>query len=185
LTASCATKRIASDNPVVEFEEGLYRYRGPDFEVYIATNTSQFFVGQSDWLMVDAAVAGRLPSTTRLHREAITLITPDGKRYPLARQRELSEAYLDLEAIMRRARVARIPLEYYRKDRRLCLLPFVIKPGSGTVADSLFVNNRQYCLGGFYFRLVDTVQPGSYAIVIQTPEGTGRIPFELAEPNKR
>jgi hypothetical protein len=179
---SCATRQPMTDSPVVEFEPGLLRYRGPDFEIYVATNTTQFFVGKSDWVMIDAAISGRLATTARLHREAITLITPDGKRYPLARQRELSENYLDIEAIARRARVARVPLEYYRKDRMLCQIPFVIRPGSGTVADSLFISNRQYCLGGFYFHLVDTVQPGSYILVVSTPEGTGRIPFTLAEP---
>jgi len=181
---SCHARRSLATAPVVQLDPNLARYSGPDVEITISTRASGVFTGRSDWLMIDAAATGQFRAVSRMSREAITLITPDGKIFPLASQRVLAKDYGALEGLIRRSSLARTPLEVYAGDREICPLSFLVEPGRGTVTDTLLVNDRQYCIGRFYFYLGETVQPGEYIVQIRTPKGSGRVPFILDPPKR-
>lgn len=185
VTASCAACITASRSPVPgtrQVGDSVFRYQGPDLEMVISTKPAELAVGKERWLVLDVGVNGTRRIVTRLDRENLTLRTPDGRLFPLASQKELTANFDEIEPFLQRTSVARQPLDYYVRDRELCRVPFFAEPGRGTVAEALFVNDRQYCVGPIYFRLEDAVQPGPYELVIVTKGGRGAVPFELPLP---
>ena len=179
LLAACARQPLDGAPPVRRSGESVYRLTTADLELTLNVAPARLTVAEREWLVLEIGVSGTRRSASRLDREGVVLVLPDGEQHALAGQRELVENFTDLEAFLRRAAIAGPPLSYHVRDRRRCRVPFFAEAGKGTVADSLFVTNREYCLGHLFYRLQQSVQPGDYRLIVSTERDEGVLPFVL------
>lgn len=180
ISTGCASLLEEKGPQLTQPEPNMMRYEGPYLDILIGTKLAQSAVADREWLVLEMGLSGGRRRDVEIRREDFTLQTPDGRRVPLASPREVGRAWGDLNAFIKRYEVARAPMEYRIGDRESCRLPFfATPPGSATVSDLVFVNDRDFCLGLIYFRLDGFVQPGRYALVVSTDETEIGIPFEL------
>jgi hypothetical protein len=183
--AGCSALEKKEGAELTQVESQLLRYEGPYLDVLLGTGAAQAAVGQQKWLILEMALSGSRRRNVKVQREAITLETPAGKTYPLASVQDLGEEWGELNAFIQRYEVARAPMEFRVGDRQPCNLPFfATPPGSATVSDLVFVNDRDFCRGLIYFRLDGFVQPGRYALFVRTDETQVGIPVELEAPER-
>jgi hypothetical protein len=179
LAAGCAS--LEEQGPeLMQVEPQMMRYEGPFLDILLGTGAAQNAVGDKQWVVLEMALSGGRRRDVKVQRENITLRTPEGERVALASPGEVGDAWGELNAFVQRYGVSRAPMEYRIGDREPCNLPFyATPPGSATISDTVFVNDRDFCRGLIYFRLDGFVQPGRYALVVETDETQVGIPFEL------
>ena len=106
--------------------------------------------------------------------------TPDGRRIPLPTQKEFIAAYPETQSLMRRAAIARQPLEATRGGRRPCYLDFLRLPGTaGTTRKAIWINDLELCVGMLAFPIRGGVQAGRWRLVIELEESNLEVPFYL------
>src|SRR4029077_18145134 len=70
---------------------------------------------KTKWLLLDLAIASK--QSFILHRKDITLLTPDGRRLPVAPQEELLEDSPGITLVLQNARISRRDLTSYFSQR--------------------------------------------------------------------
>ncbi len=159
----------------------LWRYVGPRLEVIVDTRHAQSDVG-SGWVILNVAISGERGKSVEIPRKGVFLETPDGKRVGIPSAEEFARRFGEISAAARRAMVAADPLDFTRAGRRPCALNFQPLPQRGVAAESVWVNVRRICTGFLYFPLGHPVEPGTYHLVLELPDGTVvRVPFTLGE----
>lgn len=122
---------------------------------------------ESRWLLIEVAVTSNAPM--RIHRDDVTLVTPDGRVVPVAAQRAFSQDHRRTRRLIQNALVTRHPVENYLNVRFLQPFRwFVTSPAEGTVTDILDVNQHRGALGDLYFASpTGAWDEGTYSLVVQ------------------
>ncbi len=158
--------------------DAMVRSVGADLEAILGYTFAASSLGD-EWLIVDLALTGLRSESIEVKQEAISVVTPDGRRIPLPTQKEFIAAYPEVQSLIRRAAVASKPLEATRGGRRPCDLDFLRLPGAGSTRDTIWINQRELCVGMLAFPVTGGIQPGRWRMVIELEESSLDIPFDL------
>lgn len=177
--ASGSPGAVHSTKPgVTQIGETMMRSVGADLEAILGYKFADLNLGD-EWLVVDLALTGLLSESIEVRQEAISVVTPDGRRIPLPTQKEFIAAYPEIQSLMRRAAIASQPLEATRGGRRPCELDFLRLPGTGTTRTAIWINERELCVGMLAFPVPGGIQPGRWRLVIELEESDLETPFLL------
>jgi hypothetical protein len=177
--ASGSPGTVHSTKPgITQIGETMMRTVGADLEGILGYNFANSSLGE-EWLVIDLALTGLRSDAVEVRNEAISAVAPDGRRIPLPTQKEFIAAYPEIQSLLRRAAIASQPLEATRGGRRPCELDFLRLPGTGTTRTTIWVNNRDLCVGMLAFPVPGGVQPGRWRVVIELEESDLDIPFNL------
>ena len=154
---------------------------GADLEGVVGYKFADANLGE-EWLIITLAVTGLRGEAIEISQEAISVRTPDGRSIALPTQEEFIEAYPETQSILRRAAIAREPLEATRGGRQPCALAFQRIPGTGTTQKSVWVTHNQLCVGMLSFPVRGGVQPGRWKLTIEFEESIFEIPFDIEAP---
>ncbi len=134
----------------------------------------------SRWLLIEIGVNSPMPM--RIHRDDITLVTPDGEAIQVASQRLFAEDVRVTRLLQQNARPTRHPISsYFRTQSTDHFHWFVLTAAEGTVTDVLDVDERVAAWGDLYFASpTGAWEAGTYSLVV---EGDGEVlamlPIEL------
>lgn len=159
-------------------ESTAVTYRGPELWLVVDYEFAAQNLAE-EWLLLDFHATGSSGASVSLERDAFFVITPAGRRIPLATQKEFGQAYGGLRAKLRRAQIVRNPLSYFPGGRRACSGGFFAAPGQGLAFDQFTVNSQLVCATMLFFAIPGAVQPGQYVLGIDLEETEVRIPFRL------
>lgn len=137
-----------------------------------------------EWMMLEVAMTARPGGTATIERDDITLTTPDGESVRLATQKELAEAYTELQAFLARAEVDRDPLGYFPPGRKAEPLQFFQSPGAGVVFDLVQVNWNIVNYGKIFFQVPGGVGDGTWTLVISAEDTLIEMPFDIPPSEK-
>ena len=185
LTGACtsASQSAArySGPPVVD-QAGQYiqHYTGPELEALLDYKYAAKNLGD-EWLIVSVSFTGTQAAATEVHRDGISVRTPDGRRVFLPSQRDFIEAYSEIQSSSRRAALASQPLAFTGADRRRYNLSFLPLPGTAVARESVHTNLRNLYGGFLYFPIPGGVQPGTWKLMIDLEEAQVEIPFTLEQ----
>jgi hypothetical protein len=163
---------------VTQIGEEMMRSVGVDLEAILGYRFAESNLGD-EWLVVDLALTSWKGEAIEVKQEAISVVTPDGRRIQLPTQKEFIAAYPQIQSLLRRAAIASQPLEATRGGRRPCELDFLRLPGTGTTRTAIWINDRELCVGMLVFPVQGGIQPGRWRLVIELEESDLQVPFDL------
>ena len=106
LLVGCTSGTPTRSNPgVAQVGETIMRTVGADMEATLGYKFADSSLGD-EWLVVDLALTGLSAESVEVRQEAISVITPDGRRIPLPTQKEFIAAYPETQSLLRRAEIA-------------------------------------------------------------------------------
>jgi hypothetical protein len=178
--SGCISGASYSTKPgVYQVGETIMRSVGADLEANLGYKFADSSLGD-EWLVVDLALTGLSSESIEVRQESISVVTPDGRRIPLPTQKEFIAAYPENQSLLRRAAIARQPLEATRGGRRPCVLDFLRLPGTaGTTRTAIWINDLELCVGMLAFPIRGGIQPGRWRLVIELEESNLEVPFLL------
>lgn len=160
-----------------EFVRMAYNNEGFVTLGYRAANYS---IGQ-DWTLLEMGVtvrSGVKPYT--LKREDISIQLPDGKRVPLATQKEYGA--VDLRGLDMMASGMRDTINYFPQEAvRPCRLAFFsdVDGGPSISYDKVELNPQTACLGRLYFHVPGGLKPGQHWLHVKFAESEVQVPFRI------
>jgi hypothetical protein len=177
--SACSTGSDRFDVDVRETGRYSVAYEGPELYATVRFYQAERDIG-GEWLILVAHLRGAHSSgITVVHRNDISVRTPDGSRLPLITQAGFREVYREIHSRVRRAVSSSAPLSMYDEDRRLCDRWFLEEPVGGFAQDEIAISTFEECWGPLVFKVTGGVQPGRWRLVIELEESTADIPFEL------
>jgi hypothetical protein len=128
------------------------------------------------WILVGLAVQAR--KRIAIEREQIALVTPDGRRIPLASHEEYLDGRNEVNRLRQNAVVWKRPVEpYFNTDPRHTIQFF---PESGIVTNSFITNLDEVAAGDLFFKAPDGTWPaGTYRLAVTHPDAQFEFPIEL------
>jgi hypothetical protein len=151
-------------------------YHGPQVDIAMSYRDPKLNPGGT-WLMLDTVmVAARDP--IEVPRTAISVRTPSGEVVPLATPTEYNNGYPELAWSIIRDDATREPLGLLIA-RRYLPLRFFPPRGIGLAFDSEWLDNFHNRYGRLFFKLPDSLQKGTYELLINLPESKVVIPFTI------
>ena len=176
---ACATGGNTDYDGVRQTGRYSVSYEGPEIEATVLFHGVDREMG-GGWLVVVAQLRGSPRSgVVTIHRDDISLRTPDGRRLPLVDQKEFRAAYREIHSRVRRLVSSSEPLQTYASDLRRCDRWFLTQPGEGFAQDELGISTFEVCWGPLVFEVPGGVQPGRWRLIIDLEESRVDIPFEL------
>ena len=153
-----------------------YRHQG--FHVVINYDYSQRN-HRGNWLLVDIAMA----STNRfvLHRDNISISTPDGRTVKLATQENVTADGPGLTSLTQNSKIHRQNLDGYFSQRsaRENLLFFTF-PFERTISSEAIVDNDRVTTGALLFKSPEGRWPeGTYRLAIENEKASAALPIAL------
>jgi len=132
----------------------------------------------SPWLLIDLAASA--PQRLILHRDHITLVTPDGTELGVASQRDLLAGSPQVTLLLQNAKISRRQLDSYFSQREREPLNFFAFPGNGIVHDDAVVDNDRVTLGELFFaEPAGTWRRGTYRLAIRNERARASLPIIL------
>jgi hypothetical protein len=90
---------------VTQIGEEMMRSVGVDLEAILGYRFADSSLGD-EWLVVDLALTSWKGEAIEVKQEAISVVTPDGRRIQLPTQKEFIAAYPQIQSLLRRAAIA-------------------------------------------------------------------------------
>jgi len=180
--AACSSGTGTSYEGVRETGRYSVTYEGPEIEAVVRFHGVDRDMG-GGWLVVVAQLRGSpRAGVTSIHRDDISLRTPDGRHLLLVTQSEFREAYREIHSRVRRLVSSSEPLQTYASDVRRCDRWFLAEVGGGFSHDELSISSFEVCWGPLVFAVPGGVQPGRWRLIIELEESRADIPFNLEAP---
>lgn len=167
-------------SPVLEpGGETVMLYRSNEIRLALGYGYAAANVGDS-WLLLELGAMAADYRAPVVRRDNVYIITPSGRRIPMASQREYLQGFASESMKLRRADILRNPLTYFPMRARPCALRFFTDTRRrGTVYDQVTLNDRQACRGRLFFEVPGGVQSGRWILAIELEEETVRVPFRI------
>lgn len=176
--AGC-TSAVDVGNGVTRHGDHIYSYEGPELEATVGTHQTLSSLGET-WLVLALYLRSASPSGQLvIKRNAVSVMTPDGRRLPLITQDVFRAAYSQIHTLVRRAEFATSSLQTDSRALRYCDRWFFAEVGEGFAADELYLVNFEPCSGPLVFEVPGGVQPGRWRLIIELEESRVDVPFEL------
>ena len=133
----------------------------------------------SRWLLIEIAVSAH--DATRISRDGISLITPDGSAVPVASQAAVLQDIPRVRSLLLRAQTSRHGITGYFKTRRLRNFRFFALPFQGVAYNVFDVDRWQTAWGDLFFASpTGAWDDGTYSLVIEgSEEALGVLPIDL------
>ncbi len=177
--STCSTGSGSAKASVRETGRYSVAYEGPELYATVRFYRAERDLGEQ-WLILVAHLRGtHSGGITVVHRNDISVRTPDGRRLPLITQAEFREVYREIHSRVRRAVSSSAPLSAYSGDPRLCDRWFLEEPVGGFAQDEIAISTFEECWGPLVFKVTGGVQRGRWRLVIELEESTADIPFNL------
>lgn len=176
---ACATGQPTGVPGLERMGATVLRYRGPELELALSYRYATLSLGEQ-WLILEVAMTAPAGKLTEVRRERVFLVAPDGRRIPLASQKQFAQAYPQLQAKLRRAALAADSLDYFNRDLT-CSFEFFAAPGEGLVFPQVHLDDRRVCRGNLFFFVPEGVQAGTWTLAIDLVETRVRLPFRLVD----
>ena len=154
-------------------------YRGPELEASVGFRHAAADVGDRWLILVVQLTAPPKSANITVNRGDITIRTPDGRRVRLLTQPEFREVFGEINLRVRRAISNTPPVLALGANQRRCNRWFLAEPRIGVGRDQMPITSFEICSGPLVFRIPGNVQPGRWRLVIELPESTADIPFEI------
>lgn len=133
----------------------------------------------SRWLMIETGIS--TDDLDTIHRNDISLRTPQGREIPLATQRRVGEDVKRIEQLLQNAKVVShnvasyFPQRDYAESMRLFTLPF-----GPVVHDDFVVDRHRVAVGPLFFEApTGAWEDGTYALIIRHGKGAAELPIRL------
>ncbi len=179
LLAGCATSSGPDvDEPgVVDQGHSWVVYRGAGLAATVGYADALSNPGDR-WLILAVELTGS-GGRPEVHRDRISLRTPDGRRLELISQDAYQEVYPENRVRVRQA-LADLPRRLTFDDtQHPCDRWFLAGPFESFAFDTLYLNAFTVCAGPLVFAVPGGVQPGRWRLVIELTESRADIPFTL------
>ena len=181
LALTACTSTVDLGGGVSRRGDHLYSYEGPELEATVGTHQTVNSLGEN-WLVLGLYLRSLSPAgKIVVDRKAVSVVTPDGHRLPLASQEEFRAAYAQIHALVRRAEFSTPDPRNDPRALRYCDRWFFAEIGEGFPTDELYLVNFEPCSGPLVFRAPRGVQPGRWRLVIELEESRADIPFEIED----
>jgi hypothetical protein len=135
-------------------------------------------IGQ-EWMLLTVGITVRKPAPSyKLVRENLSITTPDGKRIPLASQKDYRDA--NLMALNMRAQSINDSINYYPPDaNQPCAVKFFADPNSAFPLsyDQVELSWQRICMGRLYFKVPGGIQAGQHFLNIKFANSEVQVPF--------
>ncbi len=180
LLAGCTTTNPAARPEIERRTAFRVWYTGPELKAELEHRWATRHPGD-EWVVLDLAVAGGPSGVTPISRENIVLLTPTGLRLPLLDQATFRR--IESEVVMALKSYDSWQPFSQRFDARMrpCRDWFFSTRGAFNHRETIYPSAAVYCHGPLVFRVPGGAQPGQWTLLIQTEEGTARIPFGIDE----
>jgi hypothetical protein len=133
-----------------------------------------------EWMLLEIGltVLDKVPGFT-MKRDALSLVTPDGKTIPLATIPEFRAA--NTAALQNRAKVQRDSIDYFPTSaNRACRIGFFSDLADRQMAyDQFEVTSQRACLGRLYFHVPGGIQYGQHWLDVKFEKSLVRVPFRI------
>ena len=166
--------------PVKRLGKTVVRYQDDAVKVVLSWRFANQTFEKEPWLLLELAFAAE-GKAVNLNREDVALLGPDGERIPLPGQKRFSEGVRDPLALVKRASVARDPLDnYFSRPTQLESLRFFTVPGGSVVQDEVSGGPSWLIQGDLYFEApTGAWKPGSYTLALKNKTMDVELPFSL------
>lgn len=130
------------------------------------------------WLLVGLAVQAR--ERIAIERDQIALVTPDGRRIPLASHQEYLDHQPEVTQLRQNAVVWQRPVDAYFTTDPQRTIRFFPDTGGHLISNSFTTNLDDVAAGDLFFRAPDGKWPaGTYRLSVTHPDAPFEIPIEL------
>jgi hypothetical protein len=128
-------------------------------------------------LLIEFAVLAK--ERIEIHRNQISLLTPDERRIPLASQREFLDAQSELNQLLQNATVSRRTLGLYFVIPLQPTIQFFSFPGR-IVHDTFITNQDEAAVGDLFFKSPDgRWASGEYRLRLNHKQARAELPITL------
>ena len=133
----------------------------------------------SRWLLIEIAVSAH--QATRISRESITLITPDGRPVRVASQSAFTRDLPSVRSLLIRAKTTRHGITGYFRNPRLRNFRFFALPFQGVAYSVFDVDTWQTAWGDLFFASpTGAWEAGTYSLVVEgTENARAMLPIDL------
>ncbi len=166
------------ESPVKKRGKALVDFRDREAHVVVAYYYSQRN-NDSRWLYFQSGVTTR--EDTVIHRDDITLRTPQGKVITLASQNRIADETDHIQQLLNNAKPVSHDIRSYFtlqnqfEDMQLFRLPF-----GPVIHNSFVVDRERVALGPLFFESpTGTWASGTYTLVVRHKNGSAELPIEL------
>ena len=156
------------------------RYDGPEIQVHLEYWWADDYLSTSN-LMLNWALMVDGTRSTEVERDAITVLSPDGRTIALVDPQEFQRQYPDLLSALNLNNAWGSPPESFSGTRTSCGRWFLSRPGYFRDQPSLTVTPGRWCSGPLVFAVPDGVRRGDWLLIIGFEEGDVRIPFTFGQ----
>lgn len=182
VSTTLAGSAVAAEkaSPVTRLGKTVVRYQDDAVKAVVSWRFANQTFEKEPWLLLELAFAAE-GKALNLNREDVALLGPDGERIPLPGQKRFAERMNDPLQLVRRASVARDPLDnYFSRPTRLESLRFFTVPGGPVVQDEVSGGPSWLIQGDLFFEAPNGVwKPGSYTLVLKNKTMDVALPFSL------
>ncbi len=167
--------------PEIMTMEGRYVRAAYNNEGYVILGyqVANLSVGEP-WVLLEVGMTllGNTPDF-KLTREALSLLTPDGKTIPLPSNEDFLKA--NLAALEQRASVTRDSINYFPADAsQACRIGFFAELRQRARAwDEVEMSKRRACLGRLYFPVAGGITYGQHFLNVKFANSVIRVPFRI------
>lgn len=166
--------------PVKRLGKTVVRYQDDAVKAVLSWRFANQTFDKEPWLLLELAFAAE-GKAVNLNREDVALLGPDGERIPLPGQKRFAEGVRDPLQVVRRASVARDPLDnYFSRPTQFESLRFFTVPGGSVVQDEASGGPSWLIQGDLFFEAPTGVwKPGNYTLVLKNKTMDVALPFSL------
>jgi hypothetical protein len=172
----CASSFVAAQARVSQQGRAVVEFTSPAVKAVAAYEYSRGN-HRGAWLLIELAVLAK--ERIEIHRNQISLLTPDERRIPLASQREFLDAQAELTQLLQNATVSRRPLGLYFVIPLQPTIQFFSFPGR-IVHDTFITNQDEAAAGDLFFKSPDGRWPaGEYQLRVNHEQAPVQLPITL------
>ena len=180
VVTGCISAPVPSSSPGTQIiSRNSVLYEGPELAATVSYLQGKKSVAE-EWLVLAVELTNpRGAGPVDLHRDDISIRTPDGRRIELVDKQDYFKNYARLQIPVDRT-LDYLPLLYlYQPSRAPCGRWFLEAAPQRISFDEINLSSARTCSGPLVFKVPDGVQPGRWRLVFELEESRPDIPFVI------
>ena len=167
---------LAAQGRVFQQGRATVEYRSPQVNAAAAYEYSHRN-HSGEWVLVEFAVQAK--DRIVIHRDDLSLLTPDERTIPVATQEQYLDDHAELTRLLQNATIWRRPLGVYFLTPPQATINFFASPG-GLVSDEAITNLDEVAAGDLLFKSPDgRWRSGEYRLVLDHEKAKAVLPIVL------
>jgi len=177
---ACSSAPPSTTPELTQRAKHVVVYDGPEIKAHLEYWWAVDYISTSN-LMLKLSLMVDGTMSTEVKRDAIAVLGPDGRTFPLVEPKEFQRQYPDLLSALNLNNAWGPPPESFSGIRKSCGRWFLSRPGDFRDQPSLTVTPGYWCSGPLVFAVPDGVRPGEWVLLIDLEGSDVRIPFTLGQ----